>query len=153
MDDTSLKIMQLSAQGFCCSQMMIMMALEDQGEENPALVRSMSALCQGIGQSGGICGAVSGGACVLGLYAAKGSPDEEEHEKYKLMVSELMDWFENMTSDEYGGATCDAITGGANVPEMGICGTIVERTRNKVLELLAENDIDPTVPKGSENAF
>lgn len=151
MNDTSLKLMQLGSQGFCCSQMMMILALEDQGEENPALVRAMSGLCHGVAGCGGMCGAVTGGACVLGLYAGKGEESEEEHDRYQLMVSELMEWFNDLASAEYGGPTCNDITGGSGVPDMGICGMLVEKTREKVLELLAENDIDPTTPKGGED--
>lgn len=153
MDDSSLKIMQLSSQGYCCSQMMVMLALEDQGEENAPLVRAMSGLCQGVAHSGGMCGVISGGACVIGLYAAKGSEMEEEHEKFKLMVSELMDWFTELTTAEYGGPTCDHITSGTHVPDIGICGSLIEKARSKVLEILAEQGIDPTLPKGNENEF
>lgn len=153
MNDTSLKLMQLGAQGFCCSQMMVLMALQDQGEENTALVRAMSGLCHGVGESGGICGAVTGGACVLGLYAGKGNETEEEHDHYKLMVSELMDWFTELATADYGGPTCNDITNDSGVPDMGICGLLVEKTREKVLEILTENGIDPTLPKENSNAY
>ena len=75
MDETALRIMHLHAQGYCCSQIMIKLSLEDMGEENIPLVRAMAGLCEG-SSTGDLCGVASGVACVLSLYAAKGSDDE-----------------------------------------------------------------------------
>jgi len=42
-DQTSLRMMQLAGQGYCCSQILILLALEGMGRENPDLVRAWRA--------------------------------------------------------------------------------------------------------------
>ena len=107
MDETALRIMQLHAQGYCCSQIMIKLSLDDMGEENPALVRAMAGLCEG-SSCGDLCGVASGAACVLSLYAAKGSDEEQPLDCYPIMLSQFMDWFKS-TATEWGGIRCNVV--------------------------------------------
>ena len=73
MDDTSLRLAQLSAQGLCCSQILMQLALEDMAADNPPLIRAMAGLCEGSG-GGGLCGVATGGACFrLTLAATRGA--------------------------------------------------------------------------------
>ena len=65
MDDTSLRLAQLSAQGLCCSQILMQLALEDMGADNPPLIRAMAGLCEGSG-GGGLCGPGRGRRAVVG---------------------------------------------------------------------------------------
>jgi hypothetical protein len=53
MDDLTIRMMQLAARGYCCSQILGWLALEAQGRRNPDLVRALSGLCLGVGNSGG----------------------------------------------------------------------------------------------------
>ena len=151
MDETAIHIMQLAAQGFCCSQIMIKLALMDMGEDNIPLVRTMAGLCEGSG-AGDLCGVASGGVCVLALYAGKGSAKEDAHDRFPLLLSQFMDWFkENSTS--WGGIRCDEILAfnGGRKPE--VCGNIMLRARETLLGILAESDIDPSQPKEQTGAF
>ena len=93
-----IRMIQLSQQGFHCSQILLIMGLEAQGKNNVDLVKSMAGLAGGLGFSGDVCGTLTGGACLLGLYAGKGDPREEEDERLNLMIGELVEWFAN----EYG---------------------------------------------------
>lgn len=53
MNDYDLDIIRLAHEGYCCSQIVILMALELQGISNPGLIRAMNGLCHGeIGTSG-----------------------------------------------------------------------------------------------------
>jgi len=151
MDETALRIMQLAAQGFCCSQIMIKLALEDMGEENVPLVRAMAGLCEGSG-AGDLCGIAGGGACVLALYAGKGSVDEETLDRFPLLLSQFMDWFKE-SSTSWGGIRCDEIVAfhGGRKPE--VCGNIMLRARETLLGILTENNIDPSLPKEQAGAF
>nr|WP_320012013.1 DV_1555 family C-GCAxxG-C-C protein [uncultured Desulfobulbus sp.] len=151
MDDTALRVMQLNAQGYCCSQIMMQLALDDMGEENPALIRSMAGLCEGSG-CGDLCGVASGGACVLSLYAAKGSDEEQQLDNYPIMLSQFMDWFK-ASANEWGGIRCEDIVAyqGGRKPE--VCGDIMLRARETILALLMENDIDPSLPRDQTNSF
>ena len=51
------RLMELGFSGFECSQMMMAVALEMDGQDNPDLIRAMSGLTGGMGHSGGVCGA------------------------------------------------------------------------------------------------
>ncbi|MBM9614389.1 C_GCAxxG_C_C family protein [Desulfobulbus rhabdoformis] len=151
MDDTALRVMQLNAQGYCCSQIMMQLALDDMGEENRALIRAMAGLCEGSG-CGDTCGVATGGACVLSLYAAKGSDDELQLDNYPIMLSQFMDWFK-ASAHEWGGIRCEDIVAyqGGRKPE--VCGDIMLRARETILAILMENDIDPSLPRDQANGF
>ncbi len=138
--------MQLSAQGFCCSQIMMKLTLADMGEENTPLVRAMAGLCEG-SDTGDICGIASGAACIMALYAAKGSAEETALDCYPLLLSEFMDWFKANAESWGGGITCDDITAyhGGVKPE--VCGNIMVRAREMILQILTENNIDPSLPR------
>ena len=86
MDGTIFELMKLRAKGFCCSQIILILALEAQGKTDKDLVRSMAGLCYGIEGAGEVCGALSGGACLISLYTAKGGDGEEADHRYPLMV-------------------------------------------------------------------
>ena len=93
MDDMVFRLMGLKAGGFCCAQIILILALEAQGKTNADLVRSMGGLCFGINGSGEVCGALSGGACLISLYAGKGSGEEAPDDRYTAMAGESVDWF------------------------------------------------------------
>ncbi len=151
MDDTSLRIMQLSAKGFCCSQIMMQLTLEDMGEGNVPLIRAMAGLCEG-SASGDLCGVASGAACIMALYAAKGSDEETSLDCYPLLLSEFMDWFKENASS-WGGVHCDDIIAfhGEKKPE--VCGDIMVRAREMILQILSENNIDPSLPREQASEF
>jgi hypothetical protein len=151
MDDTALRIMQLNAQGYCCSQIMIKLSLEDMGEENAPLVRAMAGLCEG-SSCGELCGVASGAACVLSLYAAKGSDDEHPLACYPIMLSQFMDWFK-ASATTWGGIRCEDIVTlqGGIKPE--VCGDIMVRARETILAILTENNLDPSLPREHANGY
>lgn len=132
------KIVQLKAQGFYCSQILILMGMELQGITNPDLVKSMQSLAGGLGFSGNLCGALTGGACLLGLYAGKGKTEEPEDERLNLMLLELVDWFEKNVGQPYGGTNCDQILEGkqSNIPLR--CPGIIQAVWQKSKDLLVE---------------
>ena len=71
----------------------------------------MDGLAGGLGFSGEVCGALTGGACLLGLYAGRGSLDEDEDERLNLMITELVEWFSDEYGEMYGGIHCETILG------------------------------------------
>lgn len=139
-----MRLMQLQAKGYPCSQMMIIMALQEQERENPALVRAMAGLANGLGNSSGSCGAMSAAACILALYAGKGSDNEETLETFESMLCQLNEWFLERTED-YEGSLCHEITEkSTRSMEMTLrCGQLIADTYDKVMELLVEHEIDP----------
>jgi C_GCAxxG_C_C family probable redox protein len=141
MDDLMFRMMELKSKGFYCSQIMMLLALENQDKTNEDLVRSMAGLAFGVG-IGDVCGALTGGACILSLYAGKGTKEEEEHFRLMGMLHELGDWFREDFAGRYGGISCDAISEDGSLRNER-CGGVVAATYKKVLEILVENEFDP----------
>ncbi|NTV65748.1 MAG: C_GCAxxG_C_C family protein [Oscillochloris sp.] len=141
MDDISQTI-ALGRQGFFCSQILLLQALALQGKENPDLVRAIQGLAGGIGFTGGTCGGLSGGACLLGLYAGKGSAEEDEDLRLMLMIGVLVAWFKERFGAQYGGIDCATILGDKVGHQLTQCPPIIEETLQKCKELLVENGFD-----------
>lgn len=144
MNDELFRMLGLYRQGFNCSQIIIMLGLENLGQCNPGLVRAMTGLGGGLGFSGKTCGALTGGVCLLGLYAGRGTPEETEHDRFLLMIEELVQWFEAEIGETYGGINCADIIGDelANKSAGKQCSNIVTGTYTKVREILLSNGIE-----------
>lgn len=144
MDDTLIRMLQLGQQGFTCSQIIILLGLELRGESNPGLVRAMGGLAYGCGSGRGSCGVLTGGSCLIGLYAGKGSAEETQSDRMALMLQELSEWFSRHTGCAADDMSCDAIVGEAGpLASRQRCGAILAETYAKVMEILADNSIDP----------
>lgn len=142
-DESGLKMMELAGRGYCCSQIMVLLALGEMGRENPDLVRAAAGLCNGMGDCSGACGVYTGAVLLLGLYGGKGADFEEPEEVLPLMLEELRDWFDEATSS-FGGATCgDILDGNCGQPDTAKCGGLLSGAYAKVRELLADNGLDP----------
>lgn len=144
MNDLLMQLMRLKAKGYCCAQILLILALEAQGRTDPDLVRSVGGLCFGINWSGEICGALSGGACLISLYAGKGSDMETPDDGHQGMMGELVEWFRG-EAEEYGGTECSEIL--ERYPDRSICGKIVSETYEKCMEILTAHGFDPAVGK------
>ena len=142
MNDVTFRMIELAGQGFYCSQILVFLGLEAQGKENPDLIRAMNALAGGLGFSGDTCGALTGGACLLGLYAGRGSAEEEADPKLDLMIGELVDWFTQEHTALYGGIHCREILGDDPHNQKVRCPGIVSSTYDKVTSILIENGFD-----------
>jgi C_GCAxxG_C_C family probable redox protein len=136
MNQTMLRMMELDYKGYYCSQIILILALEAQGKSNPDLVRAMGGLAHGSGFDNGICGTLTGAACLLGLYAGKGSDEEHEDEQLKFMLKDLGDWFAQTFGKRYGDVTCEVIVGDRTEMRQR-CAAIVEETYAKLMELLS----------------
>ncbi|MDL2259823.1 C-GCAxxG-C-C family protein [Deltaproteobacteria bacterium OttesenSCG-928-K17] len=149
-DDTQMMVMELAGQGYSCAQIVIIGALRLLGRENPDLVRAAGALANGA-SCGELCGALTGGLCFLSLHTGKGLDDERPVPGAKTLAGALIKWF---TREELRGEvrpTCRAIFESAGLdassgemnPAAG-CGDLVAHTWNKAVEILQDNNIDPT---------
>lgn len=136
MENASLRINELIQQGFCCSQILVIMGLESQEKENPDLVRAAHGLCGGIGSSGGICGSLTGGACLLGLFAGRGDINETANRQFGLMLDEMANWFNDKIGKSYGGILCSEILADGQINKPFRCPGIITDTWQKVKELL-----------------
>lgn len=138
MDDFLIRMMGLGQRGYNCSQILLLMALEQRGQTNPDLVRAMGGLAYGCGSGRADCGVLTGGCCLLALFSGKGSDDEYASEKLPLMLQEFSDWFAEKVEKKHGGSSCNAIVGedGPAVSRR-TCGAMVADTYAKVMEILA----------------
>ena len=146
MDETLLRMLELSYNGYYCSQILMLLALEAQGKGNPDLIRAVGGLANGHGAESGPCGVLTGAACVLSLYAGKGTDDEMEDEQLKHMLRDLCAWFEQSVGERYGGVSCAAIVGDRSEVRQR-CGAITAETWARVQELLVAGGYDLTCGK------
>ncbi|MGC8605085.1 MAG: DVU_1555 family C-GCAxxG-C-C protein [Desulfomonilaceae bacterium] len=140
--DELLLMLKLSSQGFHCSQILLSMGLEAQGKQNTDLVRCMEGLAGGVGFCGDICGALTGGACLLALYAGRGFSDEEEDPRLNLMIAELTEWFSQEFATCYGGIHCREILDEDPGNQTVRCPGIVTKTYEQVKTLLLNNGFE-----------
>jgi len=145
MNETAFKILSLVSAGFCCTQVMMKLALDEEEKENEDLIRAVSGLCKGIGGKQKTCGVLTGGIGILGLYAAKGKETEYAKEDYDGMVEEYMTWFEN----GFGSTECEDIIGvhsfsddKSNMNYHIKCGDILLKSYEKIQEILRDYDYE-----------
>lgn len=136
------RIRDLRRQGFYCSQIIVSMGLEMQGKTNPELIRAMHGLAGGLGFTGELCGALTGGASLLGLYAGKGLPEQEEDPRLLFMTADLVNWFKAEYGEPFGGIRCEEILAGDSQNQVRRCPLMVSGVFQKVKELLVENGYD-----------
>jgi len=141
-DEIVNRMIQLAENKYNCSQIMMVLALEQEGRENPELVRAMSGLGDGCGFFQETCGIMTGAASILAWHAGKGADDEKESEKLLPMLEDLGDWFQQEIAAKYAGTRCREIVGDRVGTEDGkqICGSIIFQTFGKVNEILTSND-------------
>ena len=140
--DKLIRMQELQQQGFHCSQILLIMGLEAQGKENPDLIRAMHGLAGGLGFSGETCGALTGGACLLGLYAGKGLPEEAEDVELQVMIAQLVEWFKAEYAQTYGSIACDDILEGNPRNKRIRCPAIVMNTHQQLKEILVAHGFD-----------
>jgi len=136
------RMMNYRSQGFFCSQVLILMGLEQMGKSNPDLVRAMHGLSNGLGFSGELCGALIGGAALLGLYAGRGTPEQEDDPRVVFMVEDLVKWFKAEFTCQFGGIRCEEILAGNSQNVGSRCPVLVTGVFQKVKDLLVENGFD-----------
>ncbi|MBQ3508710.1 MAG: C_GCAxxG_C_C family protein [Peptococcaceae bacterium] len=138
--DLFMRLLDLTSKGYACSQILLMMGMELNGEENSAVVRTMAGLNEGMYGSGRLCGCLTGGSCLLGYFSGKGLDEEElEHPAFRKMVADFSAWFEETWGGQYGGINCDDILEDNRANQMSRCPEIVQSSFEKCMELLEEN--------------
>ena len=135
------RLEELLLDKFCCSQALITLALEVKGNESvevkQELLKAMSGLCGGLGGRGKNCGALTGGACAIGLFCGRGAVDEVAHDDFNEMIFELVAWFE----EEYGSIECCEIVKNP-IDRQTICPGIMKSTFEKLMQILMEYDVE-----------
>ncbi|MDD2736900.1 MAG: C-GCAxxG-C-C family protein [Desulfuromonadaceae bacterium] len=101
LDGPYLDILSLRQSGLCCSQIIVKLALNSLGRENPDLVRAMAALCFGGGNPDGTCGVLTGAACALSLSLGNDPERERQDPLLALLLDELYGWFSVTLKDRH----------------------------------------------------
>ena len=139
MEDIDKRMTELMSGGLHCSQA-IMFALNELREiENPDLVRAVGGLGGGMFRREN-CGALTGGACALGLFGARSRVGEEAAFDYRAVEKELVDWFEA----KFGHIDCRDLVDLEAEDRFETCIGMVKATFHKCLDILKANGIDPT---------
>lgn len=143
MDDLALRLFKLSSSGYCCSQIMLKLALDDEESRNDDLIRAAQGLCRGIADTQKSCGILSGGIGVLGLYGAKGHDDEDANADFSQMVHAYHTWF----CAEFGSSECAELIGvrdfhSGDQSFKPICAGMIQKAYVKVYEILLEHGYD-----------
>jgi len=136
----------LAAEGFLCSESVLLAIsnwLEIKSEIIPRIATGFGA---GIGGSGSVCGAISGGIMALGLKFGRDSPKKQEKKPY-WFANELLQRFEK----EFGSTICRELTGCDFTTQTGRkkyadeklwetkCRQIIESATSMVFDLISEN--------------
>ena len=135
------RILELSRYGYFCYQILAILMLETRGEENPGLVRAMGGLNGGVGFSGGCCGCMTGGACVISYFTGKGEDTGMDDPAHKSAMGEFTRWFNEEMLIQYGGTECNDITRGNPAKRVEYCPQIIAATYEKCMEILSEKGL------------
>jgi C_GCAxxG_C_C family probable redox protein len=145
MDDLAFQMFKLANSGYCCTQVMMKLALEAEGKENEDLLRAVNGLCMGVGHTQKTCGLLIGGIAILGLYAGKGNDLEYPKPEYSGMVDEYREWFES----EFGSTECVDIIGVCSMTDYATnqdyrlkCGDTLKKSYEKIQEILRDHHFE-----------
>ena len=138
-DEILMQMIELAEKKYNCSQILMILTLQQEGKENPGLIRAMSGLGDGCGFFKETCGIMTGAVSILSWYAGKGSDTEKESDKLLPMLQDFGEWFRQEIGEKYNGTRCQDIAGDlVGTPEVKqICGAIVFQSFGKVNEILA----------------
>lgn len=148
MNEDDFRVAELALKGYKCSHILVQIGLDAQGKENPELLQAMSGLANGMG-SGLACGALTGGCCLIAMYAGGDGEGRGEHEKLPLMLEEYVDWFRE-ECERFGGADCQTISGGNPMQRAERCPSLILECVRKAREVLEANGFELDGQSGEE---
>ena len=97
----------------------------------------MGGLINGGGYSGGDCGCMSGGACLISYITGKGGENESELRGHVSALCHFTHWFAEEMKERYGGTDCGEILGGDQRRKMERCPEIMALSFEKCIEILS----------------
>ena len=124
MDELQSKYFEYKIKGYCCSQILLQLGVDQKDGENQGVINAVEALCNGF-FTGRLCGALTGGACLMSYLVPKRAVS-------RGLITELFDWFES----EFSYLDCNELLKGNPLAKIELCPVMVERTYEKVMELL-----------------
>ena len=96
----------LFQQGFCCAESVLQAIAESRGIQSELIPKIATGLCGGIGRTGGVCGAVSGGVLGINQVAGRNHPSQSPDDNHRLVRHSLAQ-FER----QFGTITCERLIG------------------------------------------
>jgi hypothetical protein len=117
------RIQELMLEGYCCSQIIMLLGLEKLDKDNPDLVKSMAGLCKGM-QLEKTCGTLSAAFCLLAL-----ADPRKAQNRY---IPELNQWF----LDTFDSTDCDELV--KNDPSLmaTLCPELMRGTFDKISDMM-----------------
>lgn len=149
MNEDDFRVAELALKGYKCSHILVQIGLDALGEENPELLRAMSGLATGMG-AGMTCGALTGGCCLIGLYAGADGKDRDEHARLSLMLEAYTQWFRDECGQAYGGIDCADIMQDDPQLKNQRCPTLIIAAVKKARAILEANGFELDGVSGPE---
>lgn len=149
MTDESFRVAELALKGYKCSHILVQIGLDAQEKTNPDLLRAMSGLATGMG-NGLTCGVLTGGCCLIGMYAGTDNEERGEHGRLPLMLEEYVEWFREEAGQRYGGIDCETIMQDDPRLRNERCPGLILAAVNKAKEILEANGFELDGRSGTE---
>jgi C_GCAxxG_C_C family probable redox protein len=149
MNEDDFRVAELALKGYKCSHILVQIGLDALGKDNPELLRAMSGLANGMGE-GLTCGALTGGCCLIGMYAGTDGESQGEHGRLPLMLDEYVTWFREEFGKRYGGIDCEQITQDDPQLKNTRCPALILEAVKKAREILEANGFELDGRSGSE---
>ncbi len=124
------RIAALQREGFSCSQIMVQMALDRQGSENPELVLAVKGLSCGMKVMAN-CGILTGAACVVPLF--------DQSNIGTTIFTEFLSWFEENYARKKGGIDCRDLLNGDLANRPARCPNMVAQSWFALAGILDEH--------------
>lgn len=146
MTETLDATLPMARQGYCCSQILVKLILDAQGEENTGLLRALQGLCRGMVGGHSVCGLLTGGMCALAYVTGKGSEEENADIRSEEIRYEYLTWFRELTR-EYGGLKCSDILGGYPENHDDNCNRLLTECWGKIVIIFDYYNLDWTMSR------
>ncbi len=76
---------ELFQQGFCCAESVLKAIADSHGIKSELIPRIATGLCGGVGRTGDICGAVSGGVLAINLLTGRNCASQSPERAHRLV--------------------------------------------------------------------
>jgi len=149
MSNENFRVAELALKGYKCSHILVQIGLDALEKKNPDLMRAMSGLASGMG-NGLNCGVLTGGCCLMGMYAGTDHDGHEENSRLPLMLEEYVGWFREETEQRFGGIDCETITQGDPRLRNERCPGLILDAVLKAQEILEANGFELDGHSGTE---
>lgn len=105
-DQVARRSTELFNQGLCCAESVLQAIAESRGIHSEQIPKIATGLCGGISQTGGICGAVSGGVLAISLVTGRNDAKASREENHRLVRQFLSE-----CEARFGSTNCERLIG------------------------------------------